>query len=163
MIDRFNIHVFYPDGGPPETGLQTTGDLSDRWLSVCRDLLDAEGPLLDRSMGSTLSHFHIQMAGPTGDLAAYGHTCFNFAITMGTSADQDVATSGHFRHTLNTVARLTGAVVSDAAVATISSAQSHASFLMLDRCVTDVDEDQKGALMQLGFHLAGAYYGYTSP
>lgn len=161
MIDCFNINVFYPDGASPESGSQRIEDLSDRWLSVCAQMLEEAGPVFGRNMGSTLSHFDIRMSGPIAELAAYGRTCFNLAMTSGINAEQDVATSNYFRGVLKEMATCFGTAVTDEANESIDSSRSHATLLVLDRCVADVDDEQKQALLQLGFHLVGAYYAFA--
>jgi hypothetical protein len=52
--------------------------------------------------------------------------------------------------------------MSDSASAAISDSDASASALVIDQLAEDVDNDQKHALIQLGYHLVGAYYGYMA-
>jgi hypothetical protein len=162
MIAAFGVHIFYPDGGPPESGSQSIDALSINWLSICRDLLDARGVVFSHNIGSTLSHFDIELAGPVGKLVAHGKTCFDIAITLGTNTDQDVLTSTYFRKKLADNVNSAGNALSQSAFDTIDSAASNRCVLLIDNCVSDVDDEQKQALIQIGYHLVAAYYEFTS-
>jgi len=160
MTKSFAIHIFYPDGDSPESGKQKMKSLSKRWLTVCSDMLSHYGPVMDHNMGSTLSHFDIKMDGPVGQLSAYGYKCFDFAISLGANSDQDRAAAQYFRNLLQQVVDAAGVSLRGDTVAVLDEAPSHPGLLLFDGGTPEVDDDQKGALMQLGFHLAGAYFQY---
>jgi hypothetical protein len=162
MNGVFGVHIFYPDGGPPESGSQPIDALSVNWLSICRDLLNAQGAVFSHNMGSTLSHFDIELAGPVGRLVAYGKTCFDIAITLGANTDQDVLSSTYFRKKLDDYVNSAGNALSQSALDTIDAAATNRCVLLIDKCVSDVDDEQKHALIQIGYHLVAAYYEYTS-
>jgi hypothetical protein len=162
MNGAFGVHIFYSDGGPPESGSQSIDALSVSWLSICRDLLNAKGAVFCHNMGSTLSHFDIELAGPVGRLVANGKTCFDIAITLGANTDQDVLTSTYFRKKLDDYVNSSGNALSQSAFDTIDAAATNRCVLLIDNCVSDVDDEQKHALIQIGYHLVAAYYEYTS-
>jgi hypothetical protein len=160
VTEEYAIHVFYPDGRAPESGVQAIAQLSDRWLTVCADMLDESGPVMHRNMGSTLSHFDVKMGGPIGQLSAHGHRCFDFAISLGADSEQDHATARHFRSLFERAVGMSGGAVATNACAVLDGAVNRPCLLLFDFCQPDVADDQKAALAQLGIHLAGAYYRY---
>src|SRR4051794_3598729 len=97
MRDKFTTHIFYADGGSPESGDRRLSDLSPRWLAIFDDLLTRHGPVMRHNMGSTLSHFDVVMAGPAVELLAFGKICFRLAISLGTASEQDQASVSQFR------------------------------------------------------------------
>ncbi|MCU0714475.1 MAG: hypothetical protein MUC43_20695 [Pirellula sp.] len=137
MNGSFVVHIFYSDGGPPESGSQSIDALSVSWLSICHDLL-------------------------VGRLVANGKTCFDIAITLGANTDQDVLTSTYFRKKLDDYVNSSGNALSQSAFDTIDAAATNRCVLLIDNCVSDVDDEQKHALIQIGYHLVAAYYEYTS-
>jgi hypothetical protein len=111
-------------------------------------------------LGSTLTHFAIKMGGPIGQLCVHGDPCFNFAISRGKRSAQDCAAVDHIRELIKQAVKCTGNRMENAATAILDEAPDSPSLLILDRPDTDIGDDQKQALLQLGFHLAGAYYQY---
>ena len=159
MREVFAIQIFYADGGPPESGERRISDLSPKWMSICDDLIASYGPVMKHNMGSTLSHFDIAMAGPMVQLLAYGQTCFRIAISLGTGSEQDRATVLQFREIWTRLVESAGNTVDPAAMRVLDQAASERCVLVLD-ALQPVDADQKLALLQLGEHLAGAYFKY---
>ena len=162
MIAAFGIHFFYPDGEPPESGVQRFDTLSEKWLSICRDVFKLNGPVFTHNMGNSLSHFDIEFAGPICKLKINGRTCFELAITSGVAAQQDIATIDYFRTTLGRYVCLSGSELSDSASAKIKSAVANPSVLVIDHLVNDIEDEQKHALIELGYHFVGAYYEYLT-
>jgi hypothetical protein len=162
MIASFRVQFFFPDGGPPESEVQKVEALSEKWLSICRALFEQHGPVFTQNMGSTLARFDIEVSGPMFQLKSDGHLCFTLAITSGGGTQQDFATSEWFRKLLINCVASAGAEMSDSASAAISDSVASASALVIDQLAEDVDNDQKHALIQLGYHLVGAYYGYMA-
>ncbi len=160
MMKSYKTHIFYPDGRVPESGTQDISALSAKWLRVCAELLNHYGPVMDHNMGSTLSHFTIRMGGPIGELLIHGMTCFKFAISIGTGSEQDRATVNHFMDSFSRLCEACKATPEDKAVALIGQAADHTTCLFLDLCNPKIDPDQKGAMFQLGNHMAGAYIQY---
>jgi hypothetical protein len=160
VVERFLIKVFYPDGGPPESGTQEITDLSGQWMSVCSDFLEYHGPVMTHNMGGTLSHFDIHMGGPVGQLYAYGRPCFEFAISRGTEWGQDQGAVDHFVAIIQSAESESEQTVTYDVVSSAREAALFPTLLIFDRCDPEVPDEQKGALMQLGYHLAGAYLKY---
>ncbi len=159
---KFAVHLFFPDGEAPVSSQWAFKDLSERWLTVCSDLLNEAGPVINRNMGNTLSHFDVKMGGPMGELLAFRHLCFIFAISLGEDSEQDKATVEHFEKTLQTTADAGGQNLCDQVRHVIQNAASTPTFLVLDMVAVEVSDDQKEALLQLGTHLAGAYLRYCA-
>lgn len=159
-MQEFAIHVFYPDGGAPESGVQTPEQLSDKWLTLCSTLINKSGPVMSRNMGGTLSHFDVEMAGPIGQLLVLGHRCFYFAISRGTNSNQDQTAITHFRSIAENVIQTVGNRVTESASSVLTDAVEFPCLLLLDTCQAEVVDDQKSALAQLGIHLAAAYFQY---
>ena len=162
MTVAFGIHFFYPDGGPPESGVQRIDALSEKWLSICRNVFKLNGPVFTHNMGSTLSHFDIDFAGPICQLRIHGRMCFELAISSGTHTQQDVATMEHFRKTLVHCASISGSELSDSASATITDAVANPCVLVIDQLVDEIEDEDRHALIQLGYHFVGAYYEYLT-
>lgn len=162
MTASFGIHFFYPDGEPPESGVQRIDTLSEKWLSICREMFKLNGPVFTHNMGSTLSHFDIEFAGPIWKLKINGKMCFELAITSETNTQQDTATIDYFRRTLVRYVSLSGSELSDSASATIKAAVAKPGVLVIDQLVDGIDDEQKHALIQLGYHLVGAYYEHLT-
>jgi hypothetical protein len=162
MQDTFAIHIFYPDGDPPESGEKKISELSPKWLGICADLLAHYGPVMTHNMGSTLSHLAIKMGGPTVHLLAYDHVCYQLAISRGSGSKQDRAAVSQFRILLEKAVEIAGKTVDPAAIAVLDAAPGTPSVLIFDMCQPAVDEPQKHALADLGVHLAGAYYQYRA-
>jgi len=162
MQDTFALHIFYPDGGPPESAEKRISELSPKWLSICADLLAHHGPVMNHNMGGTLSHLDIRMGGPTVHLLAFGHLCHQLAISRGSGSEQDRAAVSQFKILLEKIAEIAGRVVDRAAIAVLDEAPCAQSVLVFDMCQPAVDENQKHALVDLGVHLAGAYYQYCA-
>ncbi len=162
MTTAFCIHFFYPDGEPPESGSQQVAALSEKWLSICREVFNLNGPVFTYNMGSSLSHFDIEFAGPICKLKINGRMCFELAITSGDATQQDIATIDYFRTTLGRYVCIAGSDLTDSASATIKSAVANPSVLVIDHLVNDIEDEQKHALIQLGYHFVGAYYEYLT-
>ena len=162
MTAAFCIHFFYPDGEPPESGSQRIDALSEKWLSICREVFNLNGPVFTYNMGSSLSHFDIEFAGPICKLKINGRMCFELAITSGVAAQQDIATIDYFRTTLDRYVCIAGSDLADSASATIKSALANPSVLVIDQLVDDIEDEHKHALIQLGYHFVGAYYEYLT-
>lgn len=160
MVKCFKIHFFYPDGGPPESGEQLIDGLSEKWLKICNDLLEHYGPVINHNMGSTLSHFDIRMGGPIGTLLVNGNTCFEFAISLGQISKQDRATTNHFKNILLKTREITSTPISESALNIVEMANNYSTLLLFDSVNTEVNENDKEALIDLGVHLAGAYFQY---
>jgi len=162
MREGFTVHIFYPDGDPPESGERRIGNLSPKWLGICSELLTYYGPVMKHNMGSTLAHVDIAMAGPVVELLAFDQVCFRLAISLGTSSEQDRATVLQFREIWTRLVESAGNAVDPAAMRILDQAATKPSVLVLDACQPAVDDDQKVALAQLGEHLAGAYIKYCA-
>ena len=162
MHETFAIHIFYPDGGPPESAEKKISELSPKWLGVCADLLAHYGPVMNHNMGGTLPHFDIRMGGPTVHLMAHKHLCYQLAISRGSGSEQDRAAVSQLEVLLEKAVEIAGKAVDRAAIAVLDEAPCTPSVLIFDMCERAVDEDQKHALAELGVHLAGAYYQYAS-
>jgi hypothetical protein len=160
MQDTFALYIFYPDGGPPVSGEKKISELSSKWLGICADLLAQHGPVMNHNMGAPLSHIDIRMGGPTVHLMAFEHLCYQVAITRGEGSEKDRAAVEQFKVFLETAAEITEKTVDPAAIAVLDEALCTQSVLVFDMCQPAVDENQKHALLDLGVHLAGAYYQY---
>ncbi len=101
MTAAFLHSLLLPDGEPPESGSQRIDALSEKWLSICREVFNLIGPVFTYNMGSSWSHFDIEFAGPICKLKINGRMCFELAITSGGAAQQDIATIDYFRTTLD--------------------------------------------------------------
>ena len=162
MREVFTVHIFYPDGDPPDSGERRISDLSQKWMGICSGLLTHYGPVMKHNMGSTLAHFDIAMAGPIVELLAFDQMCFRLAISLGSSSEQDRATVLQFREIWTRLVESAGKTVEPAAMRILDQAATEQSVLVLDTCLPAVDDDQKVALAQLGEHLAGAYIKYCA-
>ena len=162
MREILNVHIFYPDGDPPESGERRISDLSPKWIGIFSDLLTGYGPVMKHKMGSTLSHLEIRMAGPMVELLAFDQVCFRLGISLGTGSEQDRATVLQFREIWTLLVEQAGNTVEPVAMGILDQAATGQSVLVLDMCQPSVDDDQKLALAQLGDHLVGAYIKYCS-
>jgi len=115
---------------------------------------------MNHNMGSTLSHFSIQMGGPSVRLLLHDQVCFYLAISLGIDSTQDRASINAFCDILEKATSTAGTNIQDGATAVLSQASSKRCLLVLDALLSDVADDQKTALIQLGYHLAGAYFTY---
>jgi hypothetical protein len=156
------LKVFYPDGLAPECGESNASDLSERWLLVCSDILQNLGPVFRRDMGSTLAHFEIEVGGPVGALYAYKQLCFSFAVSSGLGTEQDLGAVSWFRDLYTkSCASLSATPVCEALEA-IEVSRAAPSILLLDHIQTDVPDEQKGALLELGHHFGVSLLRYLS-
>ncbi len=162
MQDTFALHIFYPDGGPPDSAEKKISELSPKWLGICADLLAHYGPVMNHNMGNALSHFDVRMGGPTVHLLAFEHLCYQVAISRGSGSEQDRAAVSQFKTLLEKAVEIAGKVVDRAVIAVLDEASCTQSALVFDMCQPAVDENQKHALADLGVHLAGAYYQYSA-
>jgi hypothetical protein len=159
--DVFAIHVFYADGGPPESGERRISELAPKWIGICDDLLAHHGPVMRHNMGSTLSHFDIVMAGPMLELLAFGQACFRLAISLGTGSEQDQATVLEFCKIWSRLVESAGNKVNPVATGILDQAATKQSVLVLDTA-QPADKADKLALAQLGQHLAAAYFKWCA-
>ena len=157
-----DVLTFYPDGGAPEKTMIPEAAISDRWFSVCADILGSLGPVFKHNMGSTLSHFDVHMAGPMGRLLLNGTPCYEFAISRGTAAEQDAAAVEHFAELVLKAWQVAEAPVVEDAQVFLDGCDARPSLLLLDYCRPEMDDGQKLALGQLGIHLASAYLDYCN-
>jgi hypothetical protein len=162
MREVFTVHIFYPDGGPPESGERRISNLSPKWMGICSEMLAHYGPVMKHNMGNALAHFDIAMAGPMVELLAFGQMCFRLAISLGSSSEQDRATVLQFRQIWTRLVEGAGNTIHPEAMRVLNEAAMEQSVLVLDTCQPAVDDDQKVALAQLGEHLAGAYIKYCA-
>jgi len=156
----FEVHIFYPDGEAPESGEQVIEELSPKWLALFENFLDRNGPVFDQNLGSTLSHFDVRMGGPIGQWIVNNETCFDFAISRGEGSDQDNASIEHMRTLLQSVVQASGKVLSDSAEEVLTGSARKPSLLLFDSCSPGIDEQNKGAAIELTCHQTGAYLRY---
>jgi hypothetical protein len=163
MPKPFDTLIYYPDGAPPETAHNEPRALSQRWLAVCAGLLAEHGPVFKHNMGSTLSHFDIEMGGPLGRLAVHRTPCFEFWISLGRGTAQDKATVSHFVEFHRKACAAANSSVQAEALTPMRDLHAKPALIMFDYCNPQIEQDQRAAIAQLGLHLADAYFEYCEP
>ncbi|MBD7923163.1 hypothetical protein [Xanthomonas bonasiae] len=122
--------------------------LSARWLGVCRDLIDAAGPVFDRPLGSTLERFSIDCAGPICRFKANGLPVYSAVLI----------TNGATANCQQTLSFFSGQLEAGAPF----EAPAHfPAFLVLNTLALGVAESDRAALFQLAYHFAGAYFSWS--
>lgn len=159
MPTNFTAMTYYPDGKVPEITEIPCESLSERWLSVCSEILNG-GPVYKRNMGSTLSHYEVQQAGPIGKLSVHNMACFEFAISLGLDSEQDRAAIANFKKLFNDACVIAGETPEDEAIKSFDEYKSKPIMMMFDYCNQDISDNDKLGIAQLGFHLANAYFDY---
>jgi hypothetical protein len=157
---EFAIHIYFPDGEPPETGSMSLETLSPKWLGICRDLLEQHGPVMNHNMGSTLSHIAIRMGGPVGQLVCHGHPAFYFAVSLGSGSDQDKAALAHFEDLYVKACEFAQSAIKEESLAVLRGSSAAPSLLILDASDPELSDEDGGMLGELANHLAGAYLLY---
>jgi hypothetical protein len=147
-MGTFSITQYAPDGEILGQADMTIDQLSTRWLCVCHDLIDAAGPVFDRSMGSTLERFSIECTGAICRFKVNGVVLFS-AVMLTSVAD------AHFQQTLSYFATQLDPA---------SPFEVPARFpavLVLNTFASGINESDATALFQLVYHFAGAYFSWS--
>lgn len=160
MDTVIQFSVFFLDGLLPENSQSTASELSAHWLAICHEILDRDGPVFTSSMGGSLSHFEIELAGTIGRLFAYGKHCFDFSVSTGIANEKNLSTVSHFEHLYRASLSEAGLALSEGVAMIIRNSLNAPSVLLFDRMVDEIPEDQKSALAQLGMHFGTALIQY---
>ena len=158
MPTDLTVLTFFPDGAAPERTELAASQISDRWLSVCRDILNHHGPVFEHNMGSTLSHFDLHLAGPMGRLSVNGCACYELGISLGMGSRQDNETMEWFRGFLREACEVAKSTLSGDAISATNGLGAVPSVMLFDYCNPQIPDDQKAAMGQLGLHLVNAYF-----
>lgn len=149
MPTVLTVFTFFPDGGAPERAEIAEAQVSDRWLSVCGDILDNYGPVFRLNMGSTLAHFDIHLAGPIGRLLVHGIACYEVAISRGTNSEQDKSAVNWFRDFFCKACEVQKSEPSEEALSVFTVVSEVPSVMLFDYCNPQISDDQKVAIVQL--------------
>jgi hypothetical protein len=163
MPTFFESLIFFPDGKEPVVSQIDPATLSPKWSAICADILDQLGPVFKYNMGSTLSHFDIEMAGPFGRLIVHDTRCFDFWIIRAPQSEQDRSTVQHFTEFLHSACKIPGSLPTAATLDSLRQLESTSGLIFFDYCQPEIDENQKDAIAQLGVHLGHAYLEYSEP
>jgi hypothetical protein len=113
-------------------------------------------------MGGSLSFFDVRVAGPQIELLAYGNPCFYLVTSRGKASRQDVASAKLFCRKFTALVESAGigSAPTPGALTVIDQAPSQCCALILDQLNTEIENEEKEALAQLGYHLIAAYLQY---
>ena len=146
-MDTFSLAHYAPDGELLGSADFSPDQLSSRWLEICRDLVDAGGPVFSRSMSSPLERFSIDCAGPICHFKVNGTVLFSTVLLASASAANYQQSVAHFS------AQLTSG--------TSLQIPSHfPAFLVLNTFAPGIEEADREALFQLAYHFASAYFSW---
>ena len=147
-MEAFLVAHYAPDGEVLGMSDLAANQLSARWLGVCRDLIDAAGPVFDRSLGSTLERFSIECAGPICRFKVNGVLLYSAVLIASGAAANLQQTLSFFSGQLEVGAPFEAPAYFPA-------------FLVLNTLVPGVDESERAALFELAYHFAGAYFSWS--
>jgi len=134
--------------------------LSPRWTEICRAFIEANGPVLDSSLGGPLGHLHIQGlwngSAATYRISVNGEPVVISALVSGGVPERDLETLKRFA---GSAAKAAGTVVEAgtspfAGVLDIEVRPLLASVFQRTKLATDQDAS---LATELNLHLAAAY------
>ena len=141
-MDAFAIACFAPNGELLGSSELQVSELSSKWLGVCTELIEAGGPILDESMGSTLSDYRIKCTAGLCHFTVSGQLLYVAAIFPRSADEQNAQLMRVFTQQLGR---------------TFPVDASGPLFLVVNLLKQDVPEADSAAMFQLAYHFAAAY------
>ena len=83
----FTAVSYAPNGERYGDGVWQLDALSPKWLDVCEQIFDANGPIFEFNMGHQLSHFDINFTAGLAQLYVHKRSSVTAAMLNGSAAD----------------------------------------------------------------------------
>jgi hypothetical protein len=144
-MEAFTVAQYAPDGESLGSSVLAVSQLSPKWLGVCASLIESHGPVFSESMGSTLSHYHVECAAGLCYFKVHGEVLYIGAIIAGSSAVQDSALLQLFAERVHQPPEL-------------FAHEERPLFLVVNTFAPDITEEDRHAMFQLAYHVAAAHF-----
>jgi hypothetical protein len=139
-----SVDHFAPDGELLGQATLQREQLSARWTGMCRELLDARGPIFAESLGGTLSRFAIEAAGGMSYFRVDGEVLFAAVLIPSRTAENGEALLSHFRSLFP-------------APPPNTNPSGYPCMLFLNTFAPAANDQDREALFQLACHFGAAY------
>ena len=143
----FSVAHYAPDGELLGQSDLELDQLSSRWLGICHDLIDAAGPMFERSLGGTLERFSIECAGAICRFKVDGVVLYSAVLVASAAATNLQQTLTYFASQLDPGAPF-------------EVPAGFPAFLVLNTFAPGIDDDDRAALFELAYHFAGAHFSW---
>ena len=157
----YTIASYTPEGFFVGKGEWELSKLSDKWLTICKDIITRHGPVFQHNMGEALSYLDIAFTAGIGHFYVDGRPAFTLALLSGENSDHDETILAEFDQYL----REDGGVQDqcpdiDSFSESVRSHNDRPLCISVIRSDPAIDAKKFDAVMELGIHFAGAYLCY---
>jgi hypothetical protein len=143
-MQALSVHHFAPGGELLAEATIPRDQLSEKWVGMCRDLLEARGAVFAETLGGTLNQFAIEAAGGMSYFRVDGEILYAAVVVPSHDSKNGEALLTHFRSLFPTPP-------SD------SRPTSYPCMLVLNTFATAPNDQEREALFQLAYHFGAAY------
>jgi hypothetical protein len=157
----YTIASYTPDGFFVGKGEWDLSRLSEKWLTICKDIISRHGPVFQHNMGAALSYLDIAFMAGIGHFFVDGRPAFSLALLSGETVEQDENILTEFvqylREDENVMDRCPDI---DGFVESVKSHNDRPLCISVIWSDPVIDDKKYDAVMELGIHFAGAYLCY---
>ena len=165
-IESFSVHHFAFDGEALGSHSFQVAQLSPRWLGVCSALLEANGPVFDQNMGSTLEHYQLKCTGGICHFSVSSAPALFAAIVPSPNQMQSEAVLSTFAAHVGSFPLVKQQCKNVAAfLHAIAAVSDRPALIVVNWFNAEVQEQDQEAIFQLALHFAAAYlqFGAAQP
>jgi hypothetical protein len=158
----FHVLPFAIDGASVGKGYWEESQLSQHWLSFCRDFLKGNGPALERSLPGNLSDIGIKFTSGSGaallTLTVQGRLIVSSVMVSGHSPTADAEVARMFVESLTRMTRGRVPELQNVPFSDLLTAAERPLIALVHWPDDNVTEDLDEMIRELTLHFAGAFF-----